>query len=449
MTRWAIVGGGYRGIMAACFLNKSSLKTFIIDKAPHLGGVLHSPTWGAYYTDNGCHLFDNIDKEATTLALNILGENYIGVNVKYFSITGSHQANDVAIPDFSTFSDEKKQKILKQMLDAPVRTAKARSLGEALKNKFGNILSTELKAVAHKMYAINPEEIEASVLEASLFRRVRLFSDQESIVLRQDQRLNECLAISSQEDPFQFYKNRDFSLSYRNFYPGTQGMQGFCLAAKEYLKSSATEFLLSHHIDSISPDGVISFKEKEALAFDKILWTLDLGFLSSILFKQNPLSDLLHKTPMVLIYLELDASQIPDFTYGHDFCELHNIFRISTMGTYSNQVTANGKTFICLEMPTKLNSALWNNTESYFPSILKELKKLDFNLDEWPENFLIRKTPVSYTVPKLGYSEAHSELKERIYQYTDKIIVSEPSAFSKVDITSSMKKILDKHIIEV
>ena len=66
-----VVGGGLRGIIISDRLSKN-YKVDLIEKLPHIGGILFSENWNGFYLDKGIHMFDNVNDEDTKLFQKIL-----------------------------------------------------------------------------------------------------------------------------------------------------------------------------------------------------------------------------------------------------------------------------------------------------------------------------------------------------------------------------------------
>ena len=82
MARIAIVGGGFRGIAAAYFLQRDGHAVTLIEAAPVLGGVLHGLEWNGFHLDKGCHLFSNRDRSLTRAMLEIMDGQVLPVEFR-------------------------------------------------------------------------------------------------------------------------------------------------------------------------------------------------------------------------------------------------------------------------------------------------------------------------------------------------------------------------------
>jgi phytoene dehydrogenase-like protein len=101
MKHCIVAGGGFRGILSALFLARRGLQVTLLDSAPALGGVLASKSWQGFDLDLGCHLFDNKSDDETDLILEILGEHYDPVSVRYASKFLGRMSEGLAVPSFA------------------------------------------------------------------------------------------------------------------------------------------------------------------------------------------------------------------------------------------------------------------------------------------------------------------------------------------------------------
>ena len=68
-----VLGGGFRGLVTCFLLARQGHEITLIEPGRHCGGVLRSFEWDGLYCDLGCHLFDNTDKEHTSVFLEMGG----------------------------------------------------------------------------------------------------------------------------------------------------------------------------------------------------------------------------------------------------------------------------------------------------------------------------------------------------------------------------------------
>ena len=234
----------------------------------------------------------------------------------------------------------------------------------------------------------------------------------------------------------QFYKHR-------NFYPTNGGLLSFVNNAKKYLISNEVDIINSYNIDKVkmhgSKFGIIN-KDIELNA-NNIFWTSEIKYLEDVFGTENKISDYILNVPMIIFYFFLKAENITDYTYITDYDEDTYIYRTSSSGLYGNQII-NGNSFICVEVPTDLNSTIWADTEKFTRKIWQEVLHLGQAKGIMPKKIKIIKTPFSYKPLKYGYLEKFKKLDEELCDKYAGLKFTNPSLYSKVSIAKEIENIL-------
>ena len=122
--RWAVVGGGFRGIVAAKLLREAGCTVTLIERMGSLGGILHAVEWQGLYLDKGCHYFDNADDGVTRVVLEILEDRFLPVAPRLATRLNGRVGQGVALLDFSRQDAALRRRLaeeLKQAAGAPER----------------------------------------------------------------------------------------------------------------------------------------------------------------------------------------------------------------------------------------------------------------------------------------------------------------------------------------
>ena len=445
MKRWAVIGGGFRGIIGAHFLAKAGCAVTLVERAPYLGGVMYSDEWNGFYLDKGCHLFDNENDEITDIMHEIMDGDVIRIQVKYASVTEGTKSNGIAVPDYKVLDRATQAQILFEVVEAATASSiEGFTLADLLRHRYGHTLAERLSSAARKMFHIDPSELDPVAFSSTAFRRVRIVPDKLSLLLKESPALDERIAASSQDEPLKFYRHQATRYPHRNFYPHGKGMRSFCEKALSHLQPLGVNVVFGETVEGISNHEAgqkLVLSNGQILEADRVLWAMDAGVLAQIVFDRNPLQDLVHGVPMVVYYFKCPEEQVGDYTYIHDFSEDTLIFRASTPGVYGQQVDADGMTYVCFEVPTKMGSPEWNDPDAYLNAVWQEALSLDIVRGEQPKEHKVLRAPVSYRVAKKGFAVARDELMARLQDFSERIFVAEQTAFSKVDIVATLKGI--------
>ena len=447
MKRWIVVGGGFRGIVGAHFLAKAGCAVTLLERAGYMGGVLHSQEWEGLYLDKGCHLFDNVYDESTTIMHEIMGDEVMPVTVKYASVTEGIKSEGVAVPDYSQRGRAFQERVLLEVVEAAADRKDASNLAELLTARYGPTLGEALGVAAAKMFQADPVGLDASAFSSTPFARIRIVGNEAAMVLKESPALDERIAVPSQDDPMKFYRHRATRYPYRNFYPRGKGLRTFCERSLEHLRQLAVDVRLGESVEAIWEEGPqmnLATSSGGRLEADRVLWTMDTGSLCRLLFEDDPLEDLRHDVPMAVHYYRCPREDVGDYTYIHDFSEDSLVFRGSAPGMYGDQTDEKGATYVALEIPTAIGSPVWEDPDSYRDSVWQEAKALGIvNGKTWSAHTVLR-APVTYRLGKVGFSAAKNEGTERVGIFSKRIVLSDSTAFSKAGIVSDLRDIASR-----
>jgi protoporphyrinogen oxidase len=437
MKHWIIVGGGYRGIVVAHLLAKAGNKVTLAERAGFLGGVMHSPQWEDIYVDYGCHVFDNSDDRTTDLNLEIMEGDVFPVDVVYASVTDGKRTDGIAIPNFTLLDSAQRERLLEEILaasDAGGDMWAADSLDGALRVRYGDLAAELIAPKVIKIFGAHPRDLDPLTYNMVPFSRLYAADDDIALELKKNPAYDGVLAASSQSDPMKFYRHKATHFPHRNFYPSHKGMRGFCEKALAHLKKLGVKVMLEHGTTRVGrePEGLtVHFEDGGKVTGDHIVWTLGGGGLCQALFGEDPLAEMAHAVPAVMYYFAVGKEQINGYTYIQDFTHGAPIYRASVPGLYGNQFRADGGTYICLEAPTEKDTPLWDDPESFLDTAWEQAVRIGLVSGSRPEHHHVLKLPVTFKPPKKGFGAAMNDVRERVTNFGDDVILVEQTAFTK------------------
>lgn len=437
----AVVGSGVSGIFLSHLLAKSGYRVTLIESAPELGGVLSGTTWGNYTLDKGCHLFESNDDSLVSLVDALAPGLMQKVPVKLASYLGGMLHRGSGQHSYKYLEECEKERIKEEILRNMAMTSpgvKDESVESYIINNYGKTLSCHLKKSLEKQLQIQVSEVEQLFVIGTHLRRVFIFEDQIARELKRNTSLDAILAAEM------LTQERKGSFVY---YPRHGGTRAFVDYAKVTLEKQGVIIRTNTKVERIS----FANEEFELLDQDgnkervnKVIWTSEVGNLEKLLFGENRISQSLHKVPMVIYYISVNADQISDYNFINDFEPHHYTSRVSAPGVYGNQVF-NGKTYVCCEVPQKVGSPIWNNPEGYKEVIWQEALEMGMLLGSSPSSsgdWKIVKAPTSYTVSKLGYKKRYEELQSKLSIEYPGIVAFPGGTFFKADIASFVSNVI-------
>ncbi|MDJ0677010.1 MAG: NAD(P)-binding protein [Calothrix sp. MO_167.B42] len=447
--RWLIVGGGFRGIIGAYLLASQGKEVVLIERIPHLGGVLYSANWKGFYLDKGCHLFDNNSDITTSILMDILQGEVEPVSVRYASIINGIKTDGIAIPNLATYGEKSVQNILNELLavlDKP--NSSCTNLQEKLDARFGETASNYLASAAYKMYRTAAAELDADAFPLTPFRRIKFLDDSIANVLKESPTLDERIAASSQNDPMKYYRDSAQTYSFRNFYPKEHGLRGFCEKAKQRLEELGVTTIMGYGIEKLnftSSQATVILSNGEEISGDRILWTAGIEPMGKLLGYSEEISKYIHHVPMVLYYFVIPKDMEGQYTYLHNFQQEDIFFRASVPGSYGIKTCPAGLSYVCCEVPTTLNSPQWHSPEDFVELVWKELQQYEVVREGRPLDTLTVKTPTSYKMPKVGYQDIITKITDSL-KTEHRIIGADQWDFSKNDIINSLQNVLKEEL---
>lgn len=443
---YAIIGGGFQGIIAAALLAQKEYTTCIIERSDRLGGILQGAEHNGAILDFGCHLFGNIDATVTPLLQEIMESDFHGVDVHYANITQGHKCDEVAFPSFLQWSERQQAVALFDMLksvSAEYKTA-PQNAAEYVQQRYGKTFGVELTKITHKLTQLNPETLSVSGVKKFPLSRIH-FSKEEKVIrfLKENAVLDERLAAHSERNPMEFYKTAQQIYQYKNHYPSQHGMRGFCEKAKNYLIKQNVTFqlgktlkILKQHkgeINAILENGTV-------VSAKNCVWTLDCGILSSLLSGENKLKDYYHKLPVVFFYFFIPTTLNPKYTYVHDFTEDHLIYRVSSPGFYDMQTTYKNQSYLCAEVPTALEKDIWKNPRKYNEKIWNEIRDTGMVDEDMPDDIYHISAPASVPLYKSGYEAIKEEVIEQQSKVLPSLTNMDEDSYGKTNMINILKE---------
>ena len=435
---WAVVGGGFRGIVAAKLLREAGCRVTVIERLPGLGGILHAEEWHGLYLDKGCHYFDNADDDITRIVLEILDNQVLPVEPRLATRLDGRVSHGVALVDFSLQQSDLRRRIAEELRQAAQQPETVDgTLATALLRRFGATATAIVSAAAAKAFAIAPEALEGTTLWSSPFQRIRPDNDRATRRLKETSGLDGRLAVSSGDDPFRFAPGVA-GYPHRFFYPSGRGLKSFCDAAEGHLRRLGVDLVLGSSLAGLRADtaGVhLELNDGETLSAERLIWTLDLGPLAGLVLGEDPVSPLLHRTPMVLYHFLVPETASPAFTYYYDFDPGSLVYRVSAPGFYGRQSNAEGQSYVVAEVVVGQDHPVWRDPMAAAPRVWDELRAAGFTEVQAPQGVKITATPVSFKNPKVGYGVAARQVQERLVAAgQERILWADPGLTKKNDI---------------
>jgi hypothetical protein len=404
-------------------------------------------------------LFDGAYTEQADLVREILGNQISPYDALYAS---TFKKNTCIGSELCHISSGQNQDIQGQILyeitenvsraDQPdMRRA---SLYDVLSKRYGDTASQILRNVYDKVIRQDLEGLDAVNLTVLNLKRLSFLPDEMAMTLKELPELDDRIAARSNDDPLKF-RLPDSDQGYRTFYPSDRGMLGFCEKAEQMLSDLGVKILHLSQCSNLEVHGTglnISFQNKQTSKvisedFDCLFWAGDVAGLATLIDSEVPLGEFNTSVPLSLFYFNVPNHIFSEVDYANNFDSDTLSFRISAPSKFGNGVTPEGMGYICVEVPTEIDSELWLEPEKYAEKIWSEVLRSPVVKEkiEFPGLAYTLKTPISYGLKKLGFS-MHFEKFCTEYWGRNRVYFSRNPAFSKAHIFAELKNIIDQEL---
>lgn len=432
---YVVAGAGFRGFCDALELMKiPGAKVHIIDTAPFFGGIAYSREVKGFSVDKGVHVFDSIPVALADIINEIMDGKTRSIEFVSQSAFNGAVTEGFSLPDLASLDDAIKARIALEMVRLasrqPAGTEPA-NLAALLRARYAETAGGIFCDIVAKVYGVDAASIEPhGILQTSL-GRLKFLADEEMRVLKAHPWLDTVLAARR--------KSMGKIDDYVSIYPNDgKAMRGWCDRAAEWLRAKGVGVWLGEKILSLTDTGkgITVRTDKRTLEAEKVLWANDnVTALSAAFGFEDYTNKLQHGTPMVFATLLTKADAIADFTYLQNFDPQGITYRTAAAGTFSNQVRTDGTTFLTSECPIRPGSDEWNRAEAMGPEIWAEVKSLGLvKPDAELIDCDIAKFPITFKLPKLGYTAKIEEFRLDIAKRSRRVILRNVIPFFRRDI---------------
>jgi protoporphyrinogen oxidase len=442
---WIVVGGSMTGIVSAYLLRRAGHDVTLIESKRGLGGVSSGLEWQGFSLDFGCHLFGNEADDSTQVLLDLMGGDVVPVEVRFASIVNRERTEGFELPGLDSFGQDVSAKILLELMQANLQSWPApRTLAELLEQRYGKTAAGLLERALGKVFPARAEELAPEAVNATTFARIKAVSDDVARLLKKLPLLDARLAAGSQDDPMRYYRDRVRLYPHRSFYPAHGGMRGFVQSATRKLEQMGVRLRLETELEALqlSSKARLQTSKHGPLEADVLLWTTGLGRLERLLGGDNDIASATCDVPMVLYYFAIPKAAEAGYTYVNSFDADDLVFRASVPGSYGRGNCPPGQSYVCCEVPTRLERAEWQEPERFTARVWEEAKRLGVASGE-PLAVRVQKTPVSYKAPRREFHEKSELLRARLAREPS-LVVTDEWAFSTTRTVLEVQRLLSE-----
>ena len=433
-----IIGSGFRALMTAFFCLKYSNDVSLISNNENIHGVMSPIKWLGGNFDKGYHFFDGFNVNNKELLENFVGhENLYNFGYGASTYTNKKIYYDHGIPYWPHKSSYFAFNALVQYFLKLLKNEKnnLKSYNDLLKLYPSNI-SNVLKKACLRNTNLEPEKLSHLVCGFSHFLcfRQTLLPDFLSNILKKNDFFNSRIAS----------RRKTLNLDMISLYPKGKHIGYIAGIMENKLRKLGLKFIVSQKTKIIKENNQISMNcDGNLFNTDIIFLTTELDsslnlFDEKITDKQN------NHYVSQLFYYFLTKKIFSKYQYVHGNDVNIHTNRATNFSLYGEKTDEN-ESVISAEVPTKIDSELWNDPEKYRDVIWNELncmKMVDKN--QKYINYKIFNLKKTLAIPLVDFEESLSKFNNLLStKYLNKVILPGVGTFTRNIFIESLREIFE------
>jgi glycine/D-amino acid oxidase-like deaminating enzyme len=442
---YVVVGAGFRGFCDSLrILSRPGNRVYIVDRDPFFGGISHSTTFKGFAVDKGVHMFDSVTRDLADLVAEIMDGRVRRIDFVSVSAFNGVLTDGYSLPDLTSLEAAVKDRItqeLKALAASGGSPPGPATLAELLEGRYGRTAGGIFADIFRRVYNIGAEQVQPDALSKTSLGRLKYQDDAQMLALKASHPwLDSVLAARRRA----LGKVDDLV----SVYPDSgEAMRGWCERAARWLEARGAVLCLGESISSISsePGRAVVQTDRRRIEAEKVVWTNDNAeALASALGFAFDTRSSVSGTPMLFAVLITKASQIKNFTYLQNFDPGGYTYRTASAGIYSNQITADGRSFVTCECPAAMDSDRWRRANELAGEIWNECKALQVVAGdaELLDHQIVR-LPSTFKVAKLGFDQRIREFQDEVARRNPRVLFRDVKPFFRREIYLESAKVLD------
>jgi protoporphyrinogen oxidase len=430
-----IVGGGFKGMMAAYGLRKQGKSVLIVEAAKTLGGFMTPLSWKGVELDKGPQYLDGVTKAQKNILDDIMAEfePLNALDFSYASYWNNQLTADFAIPDYRTLPVEQRALLLYESLH---QTAQEDTNHDSIADEFNEncpVSAHYIKNWCRKFLGVEADELSPiNKSFVTFFGRKLLLENDLSLELKTLPLLDDVLAAEKKTVNHQTY----------NLYPMGRNLGYFRAAFEHKLQGLGVDSMLESQLVELqkSQQGLVAIIETQQntrhVTADKVYFSGTVESTEALLLGTQELAGYIKPVSQVFYYAELEQHQnLPFYTMNYSNDSISRVTYFSDYGADSE----NGKPVICIEVPAEMESPIWQDPDAHFPVVSKELSAMGIGS---VADFKAFKVPSTYRLILKGYEDKLSSMYDQVLQrYGNGVTILTPHLLTRASIMTDLTNV--------
>ena len=431
-----IIGSGFRALMTAFFCLKYSNDVSLISNNKNIHGVMSPIKWLGGNFDKGYHFFDGFNENNKNLLENFVGqENLYNFGYGATTYTNNRIYYDHGIPYWPHKSFYFALDALVQYFFKSLKSEKnnIKNYNDLLELYPSNI-SKVLRKACLRNTNLDPEKLSHLVCGFSHFlcHRQTILPDFFSNILKKNNFFNSRIAS----------RRKTLNLDMISLYPKGKHIGYIAEIMENKLKKLGLKFIVSQKTKIFKKDEKISINcDGNSFNTDIIFLTTELDSALNLFDEKVTEKKNNHYVSQLFYYFSTNKTFSKyQYVHGNDV-NIHTN-RGTNFSLYGEKTEEN-ESVISAEVPTNLNSELWNNPEKYKDIIWNELKLMKMaDKNQKYINYKIFNLKKTLAIPLVDFEESLHNFKGLLNtKYSNKIILPGIGTFTRNIFIESLREI--------
>ncbi|MBQ7503220.1 FAD-dependent oxidoreductase [bacterium] len=396
MEKYVVVGAGAAGLTLAYYLCRAGLDVTVLEREESIGGLARSFRYGSWCFDIGPHRFYSTNPKVNAFLQEVSQDKFLEIP-RVSSVFFMDHYHDWPLR-LSTVFKLPPLIAFKAGLDMLFKNLvyagkKSDSFKDYVLKRYGNTLyKTFFKDYTEKFVGMSTENTHKNWAKTGLERAT----------------IDETVNTATLFEIFKLMlvpKNENLLF----LYPPEGGIQSFWNDCADAVRSMGGRIVTGCHIEEIACADSAEGKKKitelrtsvGAFACDRLYWSGSVNEIGSML-GLSPTG--LDYRAQIICSVMLDRPPLQQAQWCYYGAKDLIFSRISNPGSFAPLSVPEGKGGLCIEITCQYQDEMWNDPDSLFPRILKELKAIRaISEDAKAEGFKMERIREAYPIYRIDY----------------------------------------------
>ena len=426
----AVIGGGFKGMMAAYGLIKQGMSVCIIDKSRQLGGFMSPMQWQGTDIDKGPQYLDDVGEKHKLVLDDIMSDHepLTSLNFSYGSFWNNTYTEGFALPDYRTLPKADKAPVLYETINQSANGEHAESIADFYSEDTAKTYSY-INRWCNKFLQNDAENLSPLNRNFVTFLGRKLLLDNDlSLELKQLPLLDDIIAADKKTIDHGTY----------NLYPEGRNLGYFRQAFESKLNKIGIASYLDSEVARINSNGgthTLSFSDDTVVQAKAIYCAATIECTEFMFLDSDQISSFISPVAQIFYLLEMNLDRDLPF-YIMNYSD-SSISRVTNFTVYANK-SQSGQSILCVEVPTTTDSKIWNDPDAHYAQVCSEIEQMGIGVSGISE-YQAFKIPSTYRAVLSGYENKLEQVCNTITdKHGDSVHIITPHLLTRASIMNDL-----------